>query len=55
MRLKAKKDALISIYNSAKGVICDISCSGFIVGEYGAIGRFLNGEDSRLFIDSTKL
>lgn len=34
---------------------CNISCSGFIVGEYGAIDGFLNGEDSRLFIDSTKL
>lgn len=34
---------------------CNISCSGFIIGEYEAIGRFLNGEDSRLFIDSTKL
>lgn len=34
---------------------CNISCNGFIVGGCGTINAFFNGEDTTLFIDSTKL
>ncbi len=34
---------------------CNISCSGFIARGYEAIDRFINGDDTTLFIDSTKL
>lgn len=34
---------------------CSVNCKGVIVGGYEAIDRFINGEDTTLFIDSTKL
>lgn len=34
---------------------CRVCCSGFIVGGYETIDRFINSADSTLSIDSTKL
>ena len=33
----------------------NISCNSFIAGGYGAIDGFINGENSTLSIDSTRL